>query len=321
MIRVALDAMGGDYAPDAAVAGALLAVKKEQNLKVFLVGKENVIKTLLSGKEYDKERLVVVNATDVIETGEPPVLAIRKKKDSSMCVGLKLVHAGEADAFVSAGNSGALMVGAQVIVGREKGVDRGPFAQAIPTAKGPTLLLDCGANVDIREKHLVQFAVLGSEYMKNNFGIVNPRVGLINVGSEDEKGNALVKAANPLLRKCGEINYIGYVEGNHITDGDADVLVCDGFVGNTVIKFYEGVGHLMKNVVKETLTSSPKTKLGAVLLKDELNEAFKRFDATEYGGAPILGLKGLIVKAHGNANAKIFCNAILQCTKGATNGI
>lgn len=321
MFRVALDAMGGDFAPDAAVAGALLAVSKNKNLKVFLCGKEDALNALLDGKAFDPERLVVVNATEVIETGDHPVEAIRKKKDSSMSVAMKLVHTGDADAMVSAGNSGALMVGSQVVVGREKGIDRGPFAQVIPTSKGPALLLDCGANVDVREEHLLQFAKLGSAYMKRNFGIDAPKVALVNVGSEEEKGNALVKAADPLLREAGDINYAGFVEANHITDGDVDVIVCDGFVGNCLIKFYEGVGKLMMKTVRNTLMSSFKTKIGALLIKKDLKKSFKAFDAKEYGGAPILGLKGLVIKAHGNADENIFCNAILQCTKGDLDGV
>ena len=321
MFRVALDAMGGDFAPDAAVAGALLAINKNKDLKVFLCGKEDVLKALLNGKSYDSTRLEVVNATEVIETGEHPVEAIRKKKDSSMAVAMKLAHTGDADAVVSAGNSGALMVGSQVVVGREKGIDRGPFAQVIPTAKGPALLLDCGANVDVRENHLLQFAKLGSDYMRKNFGLKDPKVALVNCGAEEEKGNALVKAAHALLKECEEINYCGFVEANHITDGDIDVIVCDGFVGNCLIKLFEGVGKLMIKTVKNTLMSSIKTKIGALLIKKDLKASFKAFDAKEYGGAPILGLKGLVIKAHGNADENIFCNAILQCAKGDSNGI
>ena len=316
MVKVCLDAMGGDNAPEAAVKGALKAVGTNPEVSVFLVGKEEEVSSLLSGADYDHNRIAVINASEVIETGDHPVMAIRTKKDSSLCVGLKMVHDGEADAFLSAGNSGALMVGAQVIAGRQKGIDRGPFAHLIPHAKGYSLLLDCGANVDVRPEHLLQFAVLGSRFYTKQMGTDRPRVALVNIGTEEEKGNALVKEALPLLRECEDINFIGFVEPTGITAGEADVLVCDGFVGNIIIKLYEGMGKLMMKTVKDGLMSTTKSKIGALLVKDALKEKFKAFDAKEFGGAPILGLKAPVYKIHGNADEKVFCNAILQCLKG-----
>ena len=257
----------------------------------------------------------VVNATEVIETGEHPVNAIRKKKDSSIVKALGLVKSGEADAFVSAGNSGAILVGGQTIVGRIKGVERPPFAPLIPTAAGVSLLLDSGANVDARSSHLVQWARMGSIYMENVMGVKNPRVAIVNVGVEEEKGNALVKETFPLLKECPDINFIGSIEAREIPNGGADVIVCDAFVGNVILKLYEGVGSVLIKSVKKGLMSSLKSKIGALLIKDALKSTLKSFDASEYGGAPMLGLKGLVVKTHGNAKAKEVTTSILQCRK------
>ena len=232
-----------------------------------------------------------------------------------MSVGMKLVRDGEADAFVSAGNSGALMVGAQVLVGRQKGVDRAPFAHILPHAGGHSLLLDCGANVDVRPEHIVSFAKLGVEYLRLMEGIENPTVGLVNIGREETKGNELTKAAYQLLKETEGIDFIGNVEPTGITAGEADILVCDGFTGNVVIKMYEGLGKLMLGLIKKSLTASLKTKLGAVLIKKSLKKELKPFESHQYGGAPILGLKGLVLKTHGNATAAEFKNSVLQCVE------
>lgn len=315
MVHVALDAMGGDNSPAEIIEGALIAVKKSNDIKVTLCGKEDVIKDYLKDKDYPKDRIRIENAEEVISTDEAPVMAIRKKKDSSIVKGMHLVKAGECDAFVSAGSSGAVLVGGQLIVGRIKGVERPPLAPFIPskTEKGVSLLIDCGANVDARASQLVQFAKMGSIYYENVLGVKNPRVGIVNIGVEEEKGNMLVKETYPLLKNCPDINFIGSVEAREIPNGAAEVIVCEAFVGNVILKFYEGVGSMFLGTIKNTLMASLRGKLGGLLIKPLLKTAMKEFDASEYGGAPLLGLNGLVVKAHGNATRKEISNALIQC--------
>ncbi len=319
--NIALDAMGGDNAPGEIVKGAIDAILKEPNMKVFLVGKEDLINKELSKYQYPKEQLEVVPASEIIEMAEVPTNAIRKKKDSSMVVGMKMVKEGRADAFVSAGNSGAVLVGGQVIVGKIKGVERPPLAPLIPTKKGVSLLVDCGANVDARPSHLVQFAKMGSIYMEHVLGIKDPKVGIVNIGAEEEKGNALVKETFPLLKEEKDINFIGSVEARDIPYGKADVIVCEAFAGNIILKLYEGVGAVLLSKVKQGLLSSLRSKVGAVLIKPALKATLKEFDATEYGGAPLLGLKGLVVKTHGSSKAKEVTNTLMQCVTFKKQGI
>ena len=311
--NIALDAMGGDNAPVEIVKGAIDAIQKEPDMKVFLVGKQDVVEQELKKYQYNKGQIEVVHASEVIETAEAPVNAIRKKKDSSIVVGMKLVKEGKADACVSAGSSGAILVGGQVIVGRIKGVERPPLAPLIPTEKGVSLLIDCGANVDARPSHLVQFAKMGSIYMEHVLGIKNPKVGIVNIGAEEEKGNALVKETFPLLKEQEDINFIGSVEAREIPHGQADVVVCEAFAGNIILKLYEGVGAVLISKVKEGLMTSLRSKIGALLIKPALKSTLKQFDASEYGGAPLLGLKGLVVKTHGSSNAKEVSNTLAQC--------
>ncbi len=313
MVKVALDAMGGDNAPVEIVKGAVDAVNKRNDIKVFLVGQEAVVNAELAKYTYNKEQVEVVNATEVIETAEPPVMAIRKKKDSSIVVAMNLVKKGEADAFVSAGSSGAILVGGQLIVGRIKGVERPPLAPLIPTANGVSLLIDCGANVDARSSHLIQFAKMGSIYMEHVVGIKNPKVAIVNIGAEEEKGNALVKETFPLLKECKDINFIGSIEARDIPNGLADVIVCEAFVGNVILKLYEGLASVLMKTIKQGMMSSLKSKIGALLVKPALKQTLKSFDSSEHGGAPLLGLKGLVVKTHGSSKAMEVSNSIIQC--------
>lgn len=226
-----------------------------------------------------------------------------------------MVKKQEADAFISSGSTGAVLVGGQVLVGRSKGVERPPLAPLIPTTKGVSLLIDCGANVDARPSHLVQFAKMGSIYMENVVGIKNPRVAIVNNGAEEEKGNALVKETFPLLKECKSINFIGSIEARDIPAGYADVVVCEAFVGNVILKLYEGVGSALIQKIKEGMMISTRSKIGALLVKPALKETLKSFDATEYGGAPLLGLKGLVVKTHGSAKAIEIKHGIFQCVQ------
>lgn len=314
LVHVALDAMGGDNAPGEIIKGAIDAVLAEPRVKVSLVGQEAVIKKELEKyTAYDKDRVSIVNATEIIEMAEPPVMAIRRKKDSSIVKAMNLVKNGEADAFVSAGSTGAVLVGGQVIVGRIKGVERPPLAPMIPTEKGVSLLIDCGANVDARPSHLVQFAKMGSVYMENVMGISNPKVAIVNIGAEEEKGNALVKETFPILKNTPEINFIGSIEARDIPKGLADVIVCEAFVGNVILKLYEGVGATLISKVKAGMMTSLRSKIGALLVKPALKKTLKSFDVEEYGGAPLLGLKGLVVKTHGSSKAIEIRNTVLQC--------
>lgn len=313
-VKVVVDAMGGDNAPAEPVKAAAAAVEERSDIEVILTGNKDVIeKELEKYTSAPKERIHIVPTTEVIETAEPPVMAIRKKKDSSIVVGLNMVKKQEADAFVSSGSSGAVLVGGQVIVGRIKGVERPPLAPLIPTAEGVSLLVDCGANVDARPSHLVQFAKMGAIYMEHIVGIKNPRVAIVNNGAEEEKGNALVKETFPLLKACKGINFIGSIEARDIPSGYADVIVCEAFVGNVILKLYEGLAATLMSKIKGGMMKNTRSKMGALLIKPALKETLKEFDTTKHGGAPLLGLKGLVVKTHGSASSVEIKNAIFQC--------
>lgn len=312
-IKVAVDAMGGDHAPGEIVKGVIDAVTLRPDIKVYLIGRQEIVEQELAKHSYQGSQIEVVHAPEVIDTAEPPVLAVRKKKQSSIVMGMNMVKEKKADAFVSAGSSGAILVGGQVIVGRIKGVERPPLAPLIPTEKGVSLLVDCGANVDARSSHLVQFAKMGSIYMENVLGIPNPRVAIVNIGAEEEKGNALVKETFPLLKNCPDINFVGSIEARDIPHGEADVIVCEAFVGNVILKLYEGVGATLVGMVKAGMMGTLRSKIGALLVKPALKKTLKSFDASEYGGAPLLGLNGLVVKTHGSSKAKEVTNSIIQC--------
>lgn len=310
-VIVALDAMGGDLAPVEIVKGAVDAVK-ELNVDIKLVGQQDKINAELAKYTYPKERIQVVHAEEVIGTDEVPTSAIRRKKDSSLVVGLNLAKSGEADAFVSAGSTGALLTGALLIVGRIEGVERPALGTCLPTKTGFTFLLDSGANVDCKAKYLEQFAKMGSVYIENIFGIAQPKVALVNIGAEKEKGNALTKEAYELLEVSENINFVGNIEPRNIPFGEADVIVCDGFVGNTILKLSEGLSKTLIDIIKEEITAG-SYKFAAAMLKTPFRNVKKRFDSDEVGGAPFIGLKSLVVKAHGSSNARAIKNAIRQC--------
>lgn len=312
-VVIALDAMGGDYAPEQTVKGAVEAVNSSDEIRVILVGKQDMIAKELEKYKYAKEDIEVVHASEIIDMGDVPTVAIKDKKDSSLVVAMRLVREGKADALVSAGSTGAVLVGGQLVVGRLKGIKRPPLAPFIPTTKGFSLLIDCGANVDARPEHLVQFAQMGSIYYENVMGKKNPTVALLNIGTEEEKGNQLVKDTKPLMKECKNINYIGSVEARELVSGAADVIVCEAFVGNVVLKFFEGLALTLFGSLKEGLMSSTRTKLGALLVKPALKGLKNQFDTSSQGGAPLLGLKGLVVKAHGNSSSKEIEIALKQC--------
>ena len=312
-VIVAVDAMGGDLAPVEIVKGAVEAVQ-ELSVDIKLVGRKEDVERELAKYTYDTERIELVPAEQVIGTDEVPTMAIRRKKDSSMVVGLNLVKKGEADAFVSAGSTGALLTGALVLVGRLPGVERPALGTCLPTKTGFTFLLDSGANVDCKPAYLEQFAKMGSVYAENIFGIKQPKVALVNIGAEKEKGNALTKEAYELLEQTKGINFTGNIEPRNVPFGDADVIVCDGFVGNTILKLSEGLAKTLVDIIKEEITKGAY-KIAAAMLLKPFKSVKKRFDADEVGGAPFIGLKSLVVKAHGSSNARAIKNAVRQCVQ------
>jgi glycerol-3-phosphate acyltransferase PlsX len=303
--------MGGDNAPRQIIKGAVDALKTYEDFSLVLVGRQDIILEELKQYDYNKDRLEVVHAGDVIEMAESPVDAIKKKKDSSMVKGFNLLAQGYGEVFITAGSTGATVAGSILIPRRIKGVKRPALAPVIPTMTGGVLLIDCGANVDCKPSYLAQFAVMGSIYMKIVMGVENPRVGLVNNGAESEKGNMLTKAAFPLLQKA-PINFVGNAEARYIMSGQYDVVVCDGFVGNVVLKLTEGVAETLLKMLKEELKRNFRTKLGTMLAMSAFRNFKKSMDASEYGGALLLGVNGGVIKAHGSSDAKAICSTIRQ---------
>ena len=306
---VTVDAMGGDNAPYEIVKGVVEAVKIYP-VKVMLVGKEDIVKKELASYTYDEDGIEIVNADEVIGTDEVPTEAVRKKKNSSMMVGLGLVKENKASAFISAGSTGALFVGGTFTVGRIKGIERPALATCLPTLKGFSLLLDSGANVDCKPQYLEQFAKMGSVYAENVLGVKNPTVGLANIGVEKEKGNMLVKEVYTMLENS-DINFIGNAEIVDIPYGVADIIVCDGFVGNTILKLTEGLSKALLKLIKGEITKGPY-KLAAAALKTPFSNIKKNFDSDQVGGAPYIGLKALVMKMHGSCKAPAVTNCIKQ---------
>ncbi|WP_022820171.1 phosphate acyltransferase PlsX [Fusobacterium russii] len=309
-MKIALDAMSGDYAPIATIKGAVEALKENKNLKIILVGKENVIKEELKKYKVDEQRLEIKNADEVVEMTDDPVKAIKEKKDSSMNVCVDLVKEGMVDASVSCGNTGALLATSQLKLKRIKGVLRPAIAVPFPNKVGNTLFLDLGANADTKPEYLDQFAIMGSKYMEILSNKKKPKVALLNIGEEEIKGNELTREAFILLKNNKRINFVGNIESTKILDGTVDVVVTDGFTGNILLKTSEGVGKFIFHIIKENIMKTFLSKLGALLLKKDLKKVKEKVDASEYGGAIFLGLNGLSIKAHGSSDYKAVKNAL-----------
>lgn len=318
-MRIAVDAMGGDHGVKVNVKGSVDAVN-EYHVNVILVGKEDLIKKELKKYEYDKEKIEILNAEDEITNDDKPVLAIRRKKDSSMVKALQLVKEKKADSVISSGSTGALLSGGLFIVGRIKGISRPALSPVYPTEKGISLLLDAGANVDCKPKHLQQFALMGSIYSNKVLGVKNPKIGLINIGEEEGKGNELTKESYKLLKDM-DFNFKGNLEVRDLPKGEYDVLVCDGFVGNTILKLTEGLASSIFSTLKEEFMKTLKSKFGALLLKSSFKSFKKKLDYSEYGGALLLGVKGGVIKAHGSSDAKAIKNAIRQAKTFTENNV
>ena len=315
-MRIAIDGMGGDNAPQAVVNGVIQALNEFNDLEFYITGPEDVIKEQLKKENYTGDKITIIDAKEVISTNEHPVMAIRKKKDSSLCKALNLVKEKKCDAVLSAGSTGAFLAGCNFIVGRIKGVKRPALAPIMPGKKGPFMVADAGANVDCKPEYLVQFAHMAREYYKGVLNVENPNIGLVNIGVEEEKGNELTKNTYQLLKEEKGLNFIGNVEPRDVTLGDTHVLVCDGFVGNTILKMYEGTASTVLKIIKDEMLSSGITaKIGALLLKPVFNSIKKKFDYKEYGGAPFLGVDGICIKAHGSSDGRAFKNAIRQSKK------
>ena len=312
---IALDAMGGDNAPDAIVEGAVRALRKFKDIKIILVGPQEKIASLLGGADDVKDRIEIENATQVIGMDESPMMAVRTKKDSSLVVAMNLVREGRAGAVVSAGSTGALLAGGMFKIGRIAGIERPALAPVLPGLKGNFMLIDSGANVDCQAKYLLQFGLMGSVYMKSVMDIASPRVGLVNIGAEAEKGNKLTKEAYELMQQQGGYNFVGNCEARDIFTGDYDVVVADGFAGNVILKHTEGLAKALFTMIKEELMSSLGTKIGAMLAKPAFRKVKRRMDYNAVGGAPLLGVNGAVVKAHGSSGAEAIENAIRQARR------
>lgn len=312
MLKIALDAMGGDYAPGEVLKGAFLAVE-EFSVDIILVGPQEQLLAALSASEFKSHwphpRLSIHHAPEVVGMGESPAVSFRKKKESSIQVGLRLVKEGGADAFVSAGNTGAVMMASTFILGRIANVERPAIASVLPTKTTPFILLDIGSSVDCKPEHLAQFATMGNCFSKIMLGVEKPRVALLNIGEEVEKGNQQTQAAFELLQQL-PLHFVGNIESKYILSGNVDVVVCDGFVGNTLLKFGEGVTSLFMNFFKTEAKRSVLSMLGLLLLKSSLKRFIKRYDHEQYGGAPLLGVDGVSIIAHGSSSAVSMKNAI-----------
>lgn len=318
-MKIAVDAMGGDYAPREIIKGVIAAVD-EYDVEIILVGNEQQIKKELNKYTIKEDKITIVDASDVVEMGEAPVTAIRKKPNSSIMVATDLVKNKKAEAVISAGNTGAAMAAAKLRLRSIKGIERPAIAAVLPTETGHTLLLDVGANVDCKPKHLLHFALMGSIYTQEIWGIESPRIGLLNIGEEEGKGNDLCNLSYEIL-KLSNLNFVGNIEGRDITRGKADVIVCDGFVGNVVLKFGEGLAGSIFHLIKTGISNSFLAKIGSFLMSSVFKNLKKTTDYTEYGGAPLLGVNGVAIISHGSSKEKAIKNAIRVAKEAIENRI
>lgn len=308
---IAVDAMGGDNAPQEPILGALQALEENKDIHIILIGNQDIISDLLNGKDYDTNRLSIHHASEVIENEDSPVKSLRRKTDSSLVVGLEMVRDNKVDVLVSAGNTGAIVAGGSLIVGRIDGVDRPALTTLLPTAKGFSLLLDAGANSNCRPMNFLQFAIMGWHYMRVVSNEKNPTVKLLNIGVESHKGTETVKKSYKVLEQYAD-NFKGNIEGRELVDGKADVVVCDGFSGNIAVKVMEGTAMYVASEFKNILMSRLISKVMALSVAKPIKELKKKMDYAEYGGAPLLGIKGKVIKSHGSSKAKAFKNAIVK---------
>lgn len=322
LYRVAVDAMGGDNAPGAVVEGALMAARVYPDVQLMLFGPAGQLKNLLGAAAQDVAgRIEIVDASDVIDIHEPPMLAVRRKTASSLVMAMMAVKEGRAQAVVSAGPTGAVLAGGVLRVGRLEGIDRPALCPVLPGRKKPFLLVDAGANVDCQPEYLCQFGLMGSVYMQKVLGVARPRVMLANIGAEAEKGNRLSKAAYQLMSAQKEYDFAGNIEAREIPMGEADVVVADGFDGNLILKYTEGLAGALVGMLKDEMLSSTRAKLGALLMKNALRAFKNRMSYEKYGGAPLLGVKGALIKAHGSSDAEAIMNAIRQARAMVEGGV
>ena len=315
-MRIIVDAMGGDNAPDVPVKASVKAINNKENISIVLVGNREAIEEKLAGLKYDESRMEIVDAREVITNDDEPVKAVKQKKDSSMVVAARMLSEGKGDAMLSMGSTGALLASGLLIVGRIKGVLRPALGTFIPTDMGGKLMLDVGANTHCRSQNLLQFALMGNIYMNKVMGLEKPKIGLVNNGVEEGKGNDLTKEAYQILKENEHgLNFIGNLEGREMMQGDADVIVCDGFTGNIILKSLEGMGKVVSKNLKEIFGGGILSKLGGLLVLKGLKNFKKKMDYREYGGAPLIGLKKPVVKGHGSSDEKAAYNTLMQIEK------
>jgi glycerol-3-phosphate acyltransferase PlsX len=320
-IRIAVDMMGGDHGLKTSIPASIRASKNNPNLKLLLVGNEHEISSALKSQDFDSSRITIIHASEVVGMDELPSHAMRNKKDSSMRVAINLVKEGRVDACVSAGNTGALMAIARFVLKTLPGIDRPAIIAELPTLAGKTRVIDLGANVDSCAEHLFQFAVMGSALIQAVENKPRPKIGLLNIGVEEIKGNDQVKRTAHMLAECSLLNYVGYVEGDHFYTGHVDLVVCDGFVGNVALKASEGLAKLMLSLMKDAFSKNALTKLAGVIALPALKQLKKRLDPARYNGASLLGLNGIVLKSHGGANALAFQNAIEEAVLQAKKNV